>query len=38
MTDINEIPFPAVQEGDRVLHEDGKYYVYTNGTWIEETN
>jgi hypothetical protein len=32
---INEIPFPAVQEGDRVLHED-VFYVYTNGTFIKE--
>ena len=27
--------FPAVQEGDRVLHED-VWYVYTDGTFIEE--
>jgi hypothetical protein len=27
--------FPAVQEGDRVLHED-VYYVYTDGTFIKE--
>ena len=33
--DINEIGFPAVQEGDKVLHE-GVYYIYTNGTFIEE--
>jgi len=33
--DINKIPFPAVQEGDRVLHED-VFYVYTNGTFIKE--
>jgi hypothetical protein len=33
---INEISFPAVVEGSRVLHE-GKYYVYTNGTWVLET-
>jgi hypothetical protein len=33
---INEVNFPAVQEGDTVLWEDGKWYIYTNGTWIEE--
>ena len=33
--DINEMVFPAVQEGDRVLHED-VWYVYTDGTFIEE--
>lgn len=33
--DINEINFPHVQEGDRVLH-DGVYYIYTNGSFIEE--
>ena len=27
--------FHAVQEGDRVLHED-VYYVYTDGIFIEE--
>ncbi len=35
---INEATFPAVQEGDRVLWEDGNYYVYTNGTWVLEEN
>lgn len=33
--DINEMFFPAVQEGDRVLHE-GVFYVYTDGTFIKE--
>ena len=33
--DINEINFPHVQEGDRVLHEN-VYYIYTNGSFIEE--
>jgi hypothetical protein len=33
---INEITFPAVKEGDRVLWEDKNWYVYTNGTWIVE--
>ena len=36
--DINEVSFPAVQEGDRVLWEDGNYYIYTNGTWVVEEN
>lgn len=35
---INTIQFPEVKEGDRVLWEDGKWYVYTNGTWILENN
>lgn len=35
--DINELSFPNVQEGDRVLHNE-IWYVYTNGTWVEETN
>jgi hypothetical protein len=35
-TNINDIVFPAVQEGSRVLH-NGKWYVYTNETWILET-
>ena len=37
ITNINNLAFPNVQEGDRVLHNE-KYYVYTNGTWVEETN
>jgi hypothetical protein len=32
---INDIPFPNVKEGDRVLHNE-KWYVYTNGTWVLE--
>jgi hypothetical protein len=35
--DINELGFPNVQEGDRVLYYE-KWYIYTNGTWVEETN
>ena len=35
---INEIKFPAVQEGERVLWEDGKWYVYTSEEWVLETN
>ena len=32
---INELGFPNVQEGDRVLYYE-KWYVYANGTWVEE--
>lgn len=35
--DINELVFPNVQDGDRVLYHE-KWYTYTNGTWVEETN
>ncbi len=35
--DINELSFPNVQEGDRALFNE-KWYIYTNGTWVEETN
>jgi len=38
MKNINEIVFPAVKEGDIVLHEDNKYYTYTNGTFVEKIN
>ena len=38
MRDINTIVFPEVKENDRILWEDGKWYVYTNGTWIVENN
>lgn len=34
---ISEVNFPHAQEGDRVLYYD-TWYVYINGTWIEETN
>jgi hypothetical protein len=37
-TNINDIKFPYLTEGDRVLHEDGKWYIYTNGTWVLENN
>ena len=37
ITNINELIFPHVEEGDRALHNE-KWYVYTNGTWVEETN
>jgi len=35
---INEVNFPQVKEGDRVLWEDGKWYIHTNGTWVLEEN
>jgi hypothetical protein len=35
---INEVNFPQVQEGSRILWEDGKWYVYTSGEWVLETN
>ena len=35
--DINSLPFPEVQEGDRAFHNE-KWYVYTDGTWVEEVN
>jgi len=38
MRNINTIVFPEVKENDRILWEDGKWYVYTNGTWIVENN
>lgn len=38
MKDINTVTFPEVKENDRVLWSDGKYYVYTNGTWVLENN
>ena len=34
---IEDLIFPQVQEGDRVLHK-GEYYVRTNGAWVKETN
>ena len=34
--DINDVVFPNVTEGDRILWQDGKYYIYTNGTWVLE--
>jgi hypothetical protein len=37
MANINDLTFPNVQEGSRVLY-NGKWYVYTNGTWILETS
>ena len=37
VTHINDLMFPEVKEGDRALHNE-KWYVYTNGTWVEETN
>jgi hypothetical protein len=36
--DINQAVFPMVTEGDRALWSDGKYYIYTNGIWVEEVN
>jgi hypothetical protein len=35
---INNTNFPEVKEGDRVLWEDGNYYICTNGTWVLENN
>lgn len=35
---INDINFPEVVEGDRLLWSDSKWYVYTNGTWVLENN
>lgn len=35
---INEINFPEVKEGDKVLWSDNNWYVYTNGTWILKEN
>ena len=35
---INEAIFPQVKEGDRVLWEDNKWYVYTSGEWVLEIN
>ena len=32
---INDLPFPQAQDGDRVLHE-GIYYVRVNGEWVQE--
>ena len=35
--DINEMNFPQVTEGDRVLWQDDNWYVYTDGTWVKES-
>ena len=35
---INEINFPQTTEGDRILWEDGNWYVYTSGQWVLENN
>jgi hypothetical protein len=37
ITNINDLIFPEAKEGDKVLHYE-VWYVYTNGTWVEETN
>jgi hypothetical protein len=37
ITNINDLTFPNVQEGDRVLYYE-KWYIYNNGIWVEETN
>ena len=34
---INDLIFPHISDGDRVLYND-KWYVYIVGTWVEETN
>ena len=31
--EINEIIFPAVEEGDKAVHE-GYTFIYTSGTWV----
>ena len=33
---IHEAKFPEVKEGDRVLWDDNKWYIYTNGRWVLE--
>jgi hypothetical protein len=35
ITNINDLIFPNVQEGDRVLHNE-VWYVYTSGQWVLE--
>lgn len=37
ITNINDLIFPNVQEGDRVLHNE-IWYIYTDGVWVEENN
>jgi hypothetical protein len=34
--DVNEMIFPGVIEGDRILWEDGNWYIYTSNKWILE--
>jgi len=34
-TEINEMSFPVVQEGDKATHE-GYIFIYTSGTWVAE--
>lgn len=33
MKDINEMVFPHVQEGDKILYNE-KWYIYTNNIWV----
>jgi len=33
LTEINSMIFPAVSEGDHVVH-GGYEFIYTNGTWV----
>lgn len=33
LTEINAMGFPAVEEGDIVIHE-GYSFTYTNGSWV----
>jgi hypothetical protein len=37
ITNINDLVFPHVQEGDRISYNE-KWYVYSNGNWVEENN
>ena len=32
-TEINEMMFPVVEEGDKAGHE-GYTFIYTSGTWV----
>ncbi len=34
-TEINEMIFPAVEEGDKAVHE-GYNFIYTSGTWVAQ--
>lgn len=36
--DINTINFPEVKEGDRVLWDDGKWYIFVDNKWVLENN
>ena len=34
-TEMNEMVFPEVQEGDKAGHE-GYTFIYTSGTWVAQ--